>query len=148
MAVAATRKPNLTIREEKEQENLLTWAAWNRGQYPELALLYHIPNGGKRGKAEAARLKAGGVKRGVPDLCLPVARGGYHGLYVELKRREGGTISVDQRDWLERLEAQGYMVAVCRGAEEAEGVLLGYLRGGCEAQADTNIASGNSPDGG
>lgn len=61
--------------EAQEQMTLFSWAAMQSGKYPELNLLYHVPNGGSRHKAEAGRLRAEGVKAGVPDLCLPVARG-------------------------------------------------------------------------
>ena len=71
--------------ESGHQEAIIEWCAWNMQQYPELELLYHVPNGGKRDKATAAVLKRQGVKAGVPDLVLPVARCGYHGLYIELK---------------------------------------------------------------
>lgn len=77
--------------EAQEQITLFSWAAVQA--IPELALLYHIPNGGSRHKAEAARLRAEGVRSGVPDLCLPVPRGGCHGLYIELKRLRGGRLS-------------------------------------------------------
>lgn len=79
--------------EAQEQMTLFSWAAMQSGKYPELNLLYHVPNGGSRHKAEAGRLRAEGVKAGVPDLCLPVARGQYHGLYIELKRQRGGRTS-------------------------------------------------------
>ena len=65
--------------ESQEQQALFSWAEYAKGLHPELGLLYHIPNGGKRDKLEAARLKLEGVKAGVPDLCLPVARGGAQG---------------------------------------------------------------------
>ena len=67
------------------QETLFNWAQYRYARYPELELLYHIPNGGKRDACTAVNLKRQGVKAGVPDLHLPVARGGYHGLYIELK---------------------------------------------------------------
>ena len=66
--------------ESVEQQSLFRWAAYQSGKYPELKLLYHVPNGGSRNKAEAGRFKAEGVKAGVPDLCLPVPRGEFHGL--------------------------------------------------------------------
>ena len=72
-------------REDLEQAALISWAEAYERIYPELALLYHIPNGGKRDRIVAAKLKAQGVKPGVPDLCLPVPRGKYHGLYIEMK---------------------------------------------------------------
>lgn len=76
--------------ESAEQQCLFRWAAYNRGRWPEMELMYHIPNGGTRSKSEAGRFRAEGVKAGVPDICLPVARGGYHGMYIEMKRRKGG----------------------------------------------------------
>ena len=50
--------------EDVEQISLFRWAAYQRGRWPELELMFHIPNGGKRNKAEAARLKEMGVKAG------------------------------------------------------------------------------------
>jgi hypothetical protein len=50
---------------------------------------YAVPNGGYRNIYVARKLKAEGVKAGVADLCLPAARRGYHGLYLEMKSEEG-----------------------------------------------------------
>lgn len=71
--------------EEQEQIAIFRWATMQEGQYPVLRYMYHIPNGGHRNKVTAGRLKAAGVKRGVPDICLPFPLGGYAGLYIELK---------------------------------------------------------------
>lgn len=114
--------------ESEEQQTIFSWAEIQAGRYPELRLLYHIPNGGSRGKAEAGRFKAEGVKSGVPDLCLPVARGAYHGLYIELKRLQGGKTRDAQELWIEELTKQGYYAVVCRGWVEASKALLWYLR--------------------
>ena len=114
--------------EDQEQIALFNWAAMMNYKYPELRYMYHVPNGGYRNKAEAGRFKAQGVKSGVPDIVLPAARGQYHGLYIELKRTEGGKLSADQRDWLEFLTEQGYYAAVCRGWEEAKDAIEGYLQ--------------------
>ena len=113
--------------EEQEQAAVFEWAMLMRNQYPELSLLYHIPNGAYRPIATAAKLKAQGVKAGVPDLCLPVARGGWHGLYIELKRRKGGKVSPHQSEWLQELTYQHYYATVCQGAEEACDVIYRYL---------------------
>lgn len=72
--------------ESQEQQRLFQWARMESGRFPELELLYHIPNEGKRSRATGRRMVAEGLKKGVPDICLPVARGGSHGLYIELKR--------------------------------------------------------------
>lgn len=122
--------------EAQEQITLFSWAAVQA--IPELALLYHIPNGGSRHKAEAARLRAEGVRAGVPDLCLPVPRGGCHGLYIELKRLRGGRLSEQQRAWLDALGKQGYAVAVCKGWEEAAETIQRYLEGKSIEGGDAN----------
>lgn len=115
--------------EAQEQMTLFQWAHLQRGKYPELDLLFHVPNGGSRNKAEAGRFRAEGVKAGVPDICLPVPRGRYHGLYIELKRKRGGRIEPAQTAWLEALMKQGYSVAICKGWEMAAEVILNYLEG-------------------
>lgn len=115
--------------EAQEQMAVMKWAEMSRGKYPELRLLFHIANGGSRNKIEAAHLKQQGVKAGVPDLCLPVARGRFHGLYIEMKREKGGRLSPEQKGWLNALEAQGYYCKVCHGASEAIHTIQDYLRG-------------------
>lgn len=112
--------------EDNEQITLFQWAQLQSGKFPELDMLYHIPNGGKRSRAEAGIFKAMGVKAGVPDICLPVPRGEYHGLYIELKAAKGRT-SAKQEEWLERLAANGYKTAVCYGWEQAAVTLKSYL---------------------
>jgi len=117
--------------EADEQAALFDWAGWQAAKFPELRLLHAIPNGGYRNKAEAARLKAQGVKAGVPDICLPVARGGWHGLYIELKRDDGKSgASVEQKRWLDDLAGQGYVAMMCHGWANAASVVLAYLGGG------------------
>lgn len=112
--------------EENMQIALFQWAALEQGRYPELRLLFHVPNGGKRGKVEAARLKAAGVKAGVPDVCLPVPRGGYHGLYIELKAGKNRP-TADQTAWLTGLGQNGYRAAVCCSLDEATREIEAYL---------------------
>jgi hypothetical protein len=113
--------------EAQEQEALFRWAAFARGKHPELALLYHIPNGGSRHKLEAANMKRQGVRAGVPDLCLPVPRGGYGALYIELKRTRGGRLNSEQENWLEMLRTAGNAAVVCYGWEDAKAQIEAYL---------------------
>lgn len=115
--------------ESVEQQRLFEWATWAQGAHPELGMLYHIPNEGKRSRKTGARMRAEGLKKGFPDLCLPVARKGKHGLYIELKRTKGGRVSDSQREWLEKLAAEGYAVAVCYGWENAAETIKNYLGG-------------------
>lgn len=121
------RRPR-AVPEDIEQASLMEWAALAEATHPELERLFHIPNGGQRHKVVAAKLVGQGVRPGVPDLCLPVPRGGWHGLWIEMKSATGRT-SPEQREWLEFLALQGYATAVCRGWFAARDVLLAYLEG-------------------
>lgn len=113
--------------ESYEQETLFKWMELQSKKRPELKLCFHIANGGSRGKVEAAHFKAEGVKAGVPDLFLPVARGPYHGLFIEMKRQKGGRVSDEQKAWISALTAQGYLAEVCHGWLEAAALIEDYL---------------------
>lgn len=115
--------------EDEEQAMLFRWAELAKGTAPELGLLYAIPNGGKRPLSVAVRMKKTGTKAGVPDMFLPVARGGCHGLYIELKRQKGGRVSPEQTQWMDKLKHQGYRCAVCYGWLQARNEIIDYLRG-------------------
>lgn len=106
---------------------MFTWAAYQLGTFPELDLIYHVPNGGRRNKFEAAKLKRQGVKAGVPDVVLPVARAGFHGLYIELKYGKNKP-TADQKKWIARLKEQGYKAITCYGWREAANEIENYLR--------------------
>lgn len=110
--------------EAYEQIKLFNWVAYARNTYPQLDLLYHVPNGGKRNQKEAFNLKRQGVRAGVPDLCLPVARGKFHALYIELKVGKNKATQ-KQKEWIKRLTKQGNMALVCYGWEEASAVCFG-----------------------
>lgn len=118
--------------EETEQIHLMVWCRWAQSKYPELETIYHVPNEGKRSERYGSLLKKMGLKPGVPDIHLPVARGKYSGLYIELKK-VGGKPTDNQLYWLELLERYGNCVAVCEGAERAEQVISAY----CGRDSDT-----------
>ena len=113
--------------EDAAQAEVIRWARMRQAAIPELELLYHVPNGGKRGKLEAVRLKRQGVKPGIPDLHLPIARGGYIGLWIEMKTATG-RLSEDQRRIIAMLCAEGHRVEICRSAADAVEVLEDYMR--------------------
>ncbi|MGA3682617.1 VRR-NUC domain-containing protein [Pseudomonas graminis] len=94
------------------------------------ALIYHVPNGGHRHKLVAIKLKGQGVKAGVPDLVLPMARGGYFGLYLEFKATapNDAAVSASQHAWIRRLNDQGYLAIVCRGHFDAMEQIRAYLK--------------------
>lgn len=121
-------QPKVRLSEAQEQCKLMAWAGHclDAGIYPELEWLYAIPNGGKRDRAEAAHLKRQGVKPGVPDLCLPVPRGEFHGLYIEMKVGRNKPTE-NQLAWILGLKRNGYAVMVCYGAKEAQDAIRRYL---------------------
>jgi hypothetical protein len=113
--------------EAESQAALFRWAFYEAATIPELNLLFHIPNGGSRNKIEAVNLKRQGVKSGVPDLFLPVARGKWHGLFIEMKHGVNKP-SKNQEAWIENLHKQGYAVVVCYDWEKAAELLKLYIQ--------------------
>lgn len=101
---------------------------WFDLQYREFSgRLFAIPNAGAGSqRGQAGKMKAEGVRSGVPDLCLPVARHGFNGLYIELKAK-GGRLRPEQGGWLDFLGGQGYMAVCCVGADAAIDTIRGYL---------------------
>lgn len=127
-----------TPSEHTEQAALFEWACLNSKAIPELNLLAAVPNGGHRQKAVAGKMKAEGVKAGFPDIIFPVARGGFHGLFVEMKAPMGGTWQKAQKRWAEDLAKQGYLTAICYGWDVAQNLLLEYIKGKLEAHITKN----------
>lgn len=83
------------------------------------APFFHVPNDAKRSVGAALRLKAMGMSKGVPDLFIAWPSGEYHGMFVEMKAKEGGRTSPEQREWLDLLNRLGYFAVVAHGAAEA-----------------------------
>lgn len=91
-----------------------------------LKFAFAVPNGNKRDAITGARLKQEGVKRGVPDIVIPVPRGKYHGLFIEMKVGKN-KMSDFQIEYKNYLESVGYFFACCYGCEEAIDTLMKYL---------------------
>ncbi len=85
-----------------------------------------IPNGGNKGKATAGRMKAEGLRKGAPDLFFPIARGGHHGLFIEMKAHNG-VLKPEQKQWLLDLTINGYKTHVAWSAQEAIDFINVYL---------------------
>jgi hypothetical protein len=126
----ADRKRLPVPTEHEEQVALFEWASLRLSIYPELEMLFAIPNAGAGAQSgQAGKMKAEGVKAGVPDTFLAVPRNGYYGCFIEMKRIEGSTVEPEQEEWLSKLNAQGYFTAICKGCEQAQKVLMVYLEG-------------------
>lgn len=113
--------------ESEEQQSLFRYCSVEMSRYPELDMLAHIPNEGKRTKTNGAQLKREGLRKGYPDILLDVPRGEYHGLKIELKRRKGSKITPEQKKWIIKLNKQGYAAVFCYGWEEAWKFIHAYL---------------------
>lgn len=120
------------MSESTDHMALIEFAVRFQERLPDLAWLFHPANGEKRDKATAAKLQAMGVRKGVPDLWLPVVRydAGRNvvkvGLVIELKFGKN-TPSEAQRAWLGFLERQGWEVHTCYGWMDAARALVRYL---------------------
>lgn len=104
--------------------------AWFDTTYPYLkSLFFAIPNGGKRDKVTAKRLKDEGVRPGIPDLMLARPCGGKNGLFLEMKTVSGRPSEAQEAAHL-ALRTNGYAVAMPRGYEAAREAIRGYLENG------------------
>lgn len=125
-------KPSRLNSESKHQEAFFAWLSL---KYPQInAVAFAIPNGGKRGKREAYSLQRQGVKAGVPDIFISMARYPYHGLYIEMKRPGGdgvpkGKLSEAQKFRQNILKQFNYKIANCYGVDEAQEFLEDYIKG-------------------
>lgn len=115
--------------EHDEQRSLIEWAKLMESRTPELRLLFAIPNGANKSPAAARRFKKEGLRSGVPDLCLPIARGSYHGLFLEMKREAAppSTVTPAQLAWRNALREQGYRAEIAFGALDGIRVIQQYL---------------------
>lgn len=126
---------------------------WLRLTHPTVKF-FAVPNGGKRDHTEATLKLLEGLSRGVPDLWVPHARKGYHGLVLELKVATDpndsvwsftgaggwagqespvttwrkGVVSPDQRKWLDHLTTEGYLSVVCEGMQMATRAVDWYFK--------------------
>lgn len=103
------------------------WAALASRAYPELAWLYAIPNAAKRSARAAQWMKAEGLRPGVPDVCLPVPRGGFGALYIEHKRL-GAKPTPEQSRWLHHLALLGNRCIISHSFDSTRAALLEYLK--------------------
>lgn len=115
--------------EHQEQVSVIEWVIEHEEEFPVLKTLYAIPNGGHRHMAEAIRLRDEGVRKGIPDLCLPCSRHGFNALYIEMKSKSG-SVSDDQTAMIEMLVDCGNMVVICWDALSAIQTIISYLDNG------------------
>lgn len=123
-----TPRARLNTPEEDLQIECFKAVALLELQHPILKWMVHVPNGGKRTKAQAGRLKAMGVKGGVLDVLLPRRYRGWPGLAIEMKS-DKGRLTDDQKAWLEAFTEDGYVTGVARTLDEFLDLVTKYLSG-------------------
>lgn len=122
--------------EHEEQVAVINWCEALSVVDPRLGLIFAVPNGSNKSIAAAVRLKAEGLKAGVPDLLLPIVVPGYGGLFIEMKKTRGAVVKDNQREWAARLINAGYAHRFCYGAAAAKEAIMEYVSGRWE-QVDT-----------
>jgi len=119
----ASRLNTINPNEHQIQSAVIDWCALQG------IPVFAIPNGGHRHVAVARKLQREGVKPGVPDLMIPMMRGRYGGMFLELKSK-GGTLRDVQKWWLNTLAYEGYWCAVAFGVDEAIEAIKTYVEDG------------------
>ena len=120
--------------ESQEQQTLFRFCSVELSRYPELEMLAHIPNEGKRTKSTGGRLKKEGLRKGYPDIVLNISRQEYHGLFLELKRKRGSKITKEQKEWIIKLNRQGneawefiYAYLTCDKSDGSKNTVKDYI---------------------
>jgi hypothetical protein len=119
--------------EGSHQAAFFCWLHQNKHLQPGFEFAYSVPNGGKRNPREAADLVRTGVKRGVPDVCIPIPCGQYHGLYIEFKKpaleksMKGTVTDPDQIRYRDYLISQNYSHFVAFHYLQAVEFTINYL---------------------
>ncbi len=116
----------LDASEHGIQSAFIRWVRMAEKMHPALQLMFAVPNGGKRSVITAVLQKAEGVRKGVPDIMLPVPRHGFTGLAIEFKK-PGGRLSEDQVEYIQKLVEEDWIVDVLTDAEDAIKVVKKYL---------------------
>lgn len=119
--------PNTSPLEEVEQAELFEWIRANQVKHPELRWVYGSLAGIRLSPPLALKAKKQGNRKGICDICIPCARRGYHGAYIELKRQAGGKLSPEQVEFMAFLESEGYYKSVAKGAAHAKEIIKFYL---------------------
>jgi hypothetical protein len=121
----STRKPKSGVESERRaQQRLVQWL------YEEGIIFFSVPNGANVTPHHRQTLLSEGLSPGMVDLVIPIPSRGYHSLYLELKREDGGVISPEQKKWIEVLNYHGHRAIVCRGFEKAKQEIEWYLNEG------------------
>ena len=127
--ILAQQNVNIPRKRPSDEEHVLQRECvnWFRYQYPRYTHnLFAVPNGGKRDKVTAGKMKAEGALAGVADLILLLRTEEYGALLIEMKTRTGRQAET-QKQWQRKIEADGYKYVVCRSVDDFIREVNNYL---------------------
>jgi len=125
-----TYQVKLCLKESTEQEHFVQWLKINEYRFNGLSLAFATNNGGwLKNYAMVNKMKKMGMKNGVPDIVIPVPRGRYHGLFIEMKRTSGSQLSAEQKKYIVDLNILGYKAEIAYGCDDAIRITEEYFRG-------------------
>jgi hypothetical protein len=134
MKLAALKLRQLIPTEDIESQCLVQWAKSKYWQGKRIADALILNAGGAYLGSDArqraitmGRLKRQGFKNGVFDFFLAIPRAGFGGLWIEMKRKQGGVVSNDQVTFQYTMTDLGYKTAICKGWEAAKEAIEEYL---------------------
>lgn len=96
--------------------------------HPEARKIFHIPNEGKMSAIAGAILNREGRQKGVFDLHLPLARGGYHSFWMEVKI-PGDSLTPEQAEFGRQVWADGCYAVTVWDSQTGIDQVMDYLKG-------------------
>lgn len=86
-------------------------------------------------------MKREGLRAGVVDICLPIPRGGFCGLYAECKIKPN-RLTPDQAAFLRAMEIVGHYTSVWWTFDQAVQELHAYVRGEIRRKSEKGVSGG------
>lgn len=132
------------MTEYQEQANVIEWARMQESFRPALKVLNGSLSGVRLTTGQSVKAKRSGMKKGYPDLSLPVPRRGFHGLYLEVKRTGGvpSDVKDEQMAWMNILNSLGYHACLAFGFDEAVFLIDWYLQTGGDNPTKSRAVGG------
>lgn len=121
-------KLRAAIIEHKTEAELQTAVVnYIRNRWPYVRYCASLGGQYQKHISQRKKAKSTGYVAGFPDIQILSARGGYFGLFIEIKLNKNCYPSQLQKDWIEDLLDRGYYAVVCKGYDECIETLENYL---------------------
>lgn len=124
-----------SMLEEKIQQQVCQWL---KLQYPNVIFTCDLSSGMKLTIGQAVKASKMRSSRGLPDIFIAEPVNGFHGLFLELKRKEAKVFKMDgslynnphlkeQNVILDLLRKKGYVAEFCIGFDQTIRFIKNYL---------------------